>query len=368
MRVLVVNAGSSTLKLRIVDAHDDVLTGHDIDPWDGEGSTVDLRRFLAAGPSVDAVGHRVVHGGTRLREATVVTADVEEAIAALGPLAPLHQHRALSALAAARRALPDTPHIACFDTSFHSTLPMVARTYALPRSWRERWNLERFGFHGLSHAWAAARGATVAGLPGRARIVTCHLGGGASLCAVVDGKSVDTTMGFTPLDGIVMATRAGAVDPGLLLWLLTHGGLDASEVAEGLEHHAGLAGFANSGDMRDVLAGRADGDPDAALGFDVYVHRLCQGIVAMAVSMRGLDLLVFTGGVGEHAAPVRAAAANGLAFLGVKVDRSANETASGDADITAAGVAVRTVVVTSREDLEIARQVRGLLGRPADRP
>ncbi len=368
MHVLVLNAGSSTLKLRIVDAHDDVVTGHDIDPWDGEASSAGLRRFLDHGPSVDAVGHRVVHGGARLREATLVTPEVEAAIAALVPLAPLHQDRALSALTAARQALPSTPHVACFDTSFHATLPVAARTYALPRSWRERWDLDRFGFHGLSHAWAATRGVAVAGLPGNTRTVTCHLGSGASLCAVVDGRSVDTTMGFTPLDGIVMATRAGAVDPGLLLWLLTHGGLDASEVAEGLERHAGLAGFSDSGDMRDVLAARAGGDTDAMLGFDVYVHRLRQGIAAMAASMGGLDLLVFTGGVGEHAAPVRAAAAEGLAFLGVEVDRSANETASGDADITASGVAVRTVVVTSREDLEIARQVRGLLVASADRP
>lgn len=365
MRVLVVNAGSSTLKLRIVDAHDDVVTGHDVDPWDGEAPSADLRRFLADGPSVDAVGHRVVHGGTRLREATLVTTEVEAAIAALVPLAPLHQGRALSAVAAARQALPQTPHVACFDTSFHSTLPMAARTFALPRTWRERWDLDRFGFHGLSHAWAVARGATLAGLPASARTVTCHLGSGGSLCAVVDGRSVDTTMGFTPLDGIVMATRAGAVDPGLLLWLLTHGGLDAGEVAEGLERHAGLAGFAGSGDMRDVLAARADGDADAGLGFDVYVHRLRQGIASMTASTGGLDLLVFTGGVGEHAAAVRAAAAEGLAFLGVKVDHRVNDTASGDADISAAGAAVRTVVVTSREDLEIARQVRALLGRPA---
>lgn len=336
-------------------------------PVGGEGSTAGLRRFLADGPPVDAVGHRIVHGGTHLSEATLVTAEVEAAIAALAPLAPLHQDRALSALAAARRTLPRTPHVACFDSAFHSTLSMAARTYALPRSWRERWNLDRFGFRGLSHAWAAARGATVAGVPGSVRTVTCHLGGGASLCAVVDGRSVDTTMGFTPLDGIVMATRAGAVDPGLLLWLLTHGGLDAGEVAEGLERRAGLAGLFQSGDMRHVLAARAGGDADAALGFDVYVHRLRQGIASMAASMGGLDLLVFTGGVGEHAAPVRADAAEGLAFLGVEVDRSANEMASKDADISAAGAAVRTVVVTAREDLEIARQVRGLLGRLEDR-
>lgn len=368
MRVLVVNAGSSTLKLRIVDAHDEVVTGHDLDPWDGDGSTVDFHRFLADGPSVDAVGHRVVHGGTRLREPTLVTTEVEEAIADLAPLAPLHQDRSLAALAAARRTLPQAPHVACFDTAFHSTLPTAARTYALPRSWRERWDLDRFGFHGLSHAWAAARGATIAGLSASARTVTCHLGGGASLCAVVDGRSVDTTMGFTPLDGIVMATRAGAVDPGLLLWLLTHGGLDAGEVAEGLQRHAGLSGLAQSGDMRDVLGARDRGDPDAVLSFDVYVHRLRQGIASMAASMGGVDLLVFTGGVGEHAAPVRLAAGEGLGFLGVRIDRGANKKCSGDGDISASGTAMRTVVVTAREDLEIARQVRSLLGRAADRP
>ncbi|QGG96284.1 acetate/propionate family kinase [Actinomarinicola tropica] len=368
MHVLVVNAGSSTLKLRIIDERSDVVKGHDVDPWDGGGSAADFRRFLADGPAVDAVGHRIVHGGSDLREPTLVTAEVEATIAALAPLAPLHQDRALSALAAARRILPQSPHVACFDTAFHSTLPMAARTYALPSEWRERWHLHRFGFHGLSHAWAAARGATIAGLPGTARIITCHLGSGASLCAVVDGRSIDTTMGFTPLDGIVMATRAGAVDPGLLLWLLTDGGLDAGEVAEGLERHAGLAGFVESGDMRKVLAARDGGDPGAVLGFDVYVHRLRQGIAAMAASMGGLDLLVFTGGVGEHAAPVRADTAEGLGFLGVNVDRRANETASSDTDISPAGAAVRTVVITSREDLEITRQVRGLLGWSAERP
>lgn len=361
MNVLVVNAGSSTLKLQIIDADDVVVAGHDVDPWDGGVSTADLRHFLADGPAVDAVGHRIVHGGGALRAPTLVTAELEASIAALSPLAPLHQDRALSTLAAARRTLPQTPHVACFDTAFHSTLPAAARTYALPRAWRERWDLRRFGFHGLSHAWAAARGATVAGLPGSARIVTCHLGGGASLCAVVDGRSVDTTMGFTPLDGIVMATRAGAVDPGLLLWLLTHGGLGASEVSEGLERHAGLASFTESGDMRDVLAARDRKDPDAVLGFEMYVHRLRQGIAAMAASMGGLDLLVFTGGVGEHAAPVRWIAAEGLGFLGIGVNRSANEMTSGDTDISAPSAAVRTVVVTAREDLEIARQVRGLL-------
>jgi acetate kinase len=361
MRVLVVNAGSSTLKLRILNAQDECELDVDVDPWDG-GAT-DLGPILAGAPPVDAVGHRVVHGGTDLTQATVVTPDVENVIASLAPLAPLHQSRAVTALAAGRRALPDVPHVACFDTSFHATLPAAARTYALPRPWRDRWGLHRFGFHGLSHAWAAARGPAVADVPGAARIVTCHLGAGASLCAVVHARSVDTTMGFTPLDGLVMATRSGTVDPGLLLWLLTDGGLSVEELTEGLEQHAGLAGLAGTGDMRQVLAARTTGDAAAALACDVYVHRLRQGIAAMAASAGGLDLLVFTGGVGEHAAAIRTEAAAGLEFLGVVVDDAANEVATGDADITGRGATVRTAVVTSREDVEIARQVRAVLGR-----
>ena len=366
MRILIVNTGSSTLKLRVLNAHDELETDIDVDPWDGQNA--DMAPVIADIPPVDAVGHRVVHGGNDLIQATIVTPEVHDAIAALTPLAPLHQPRAVTALAAARRALPDVPHVACFDTSFHATLPTAARTYALPRRWRERWGLGRFGFHGLSHAWAAVRGPTLTGAPADGRIVTCHLGAGASLCAVVGGASVDTTMGFTPLDGIVMATRSGSVDPGLLLWLLTHGGLDASEMAESLEHHAGLAGLAGTGDMRQVLAARARGDPDAALAFDVYVHRLRQGIASMAASAGGLDLLVFTGGVGEHAVPVRTAAIDGLRFLGVAADESANAAATGDADISAAGAACRVAVVESREDLEIARQVRDLLSGEATPP
>ncbi|MGH2684239.1 MAG: acetate/propionate family kinase, partial [Actinomycetota bacterium] len=238
------------------------------------------------------------------------------------------------------------------------------RTYALPRAWRQRWGLRRFGFHGLSHGWAARRGPQLAGVPDDARIVTCHLGAGASLCAITGGRSVDTTMGFTPLDGLVMATRSGAVDPGLLLWLITDAGLTAEEVVDGLEHDAGLAGLAGGGgDLRAVLAARADGDTDAVLAFDVYAGRLRQGIAAMTASLGGIDLLVFTGGVGEHAAEVRAAAADALGFLGLALDTGANATTTGDADITGAGATVRTVVVASREDLEIARQVRQVLDR-----
>lgn len=297
-----------------------------------------------------AVGHRVVHGGPDLREAAVLDETVVTAIEALTPLAPLHQPRALAGIRAVQAALPGVPAVACFDTAFHATLPPAAATYALPEDWRRRWPLRRFGFHGLSHQYATRRAAELlGGLP--ARVVTCHLGAGASLCAVLDGRSVDTTMGFTPLEGLVMNTRAGSVDPGLVLWLVNEAGLAPAEVADGLERHAGLAGLSGtSGDLREIGAG--------TLAFDVYVHRLRREIAAMAAALGGLDALVFTGGVGEHQPVVRAAAGAGLGFLGVAIDPHRNADTAGDGEIGVAGAPVRTLVVTAREDLEIARQVR----------
>jgi acetate kinase len=309
------------------------------------------------------VGHRVVHGGTELTAATAVTAEVLERIAQLTPLAPLHQPRAQAGIVAAIERLPEVAQVACFDTAFHATLPRAARTYALPATWRARWDLRRHGFHGLSHAWAAGRARSLLGpsRPAR-RIVTCHLGAGASLCAVLDGRSVDTTMGFTPLEGLVMATRSGSVDPGLVLWLLTEAGLDAHEVTAGLERDGGLAGLTGtSGDMREVLAARGAGDVAATEALEVYVHRLRREISAMAAALGGLDALVFTGGVGEHTPEVRAAATEGLGFLGVAVDPAANEAPTPDADISPPGATVRTLVVASREDLQIAGEVRDLL-------
>ena len=361
MRVLVVNAGSSTLKVSVIGTSDELELDVTIDPWDGDPASDELRTTIADIPPVDAVGHRIVHGGAELRDAIVVTEEVEQKVVALTTLAPLHQTRAVAALHAARSVLPRAPHVACFDTGFHATMTPAARTYALPRAWRERWGLDRFGFHGLSHAWAARRGATVTGVSPDARIVTCHVGAGASVCAVVGGCSVDTTMGFTPLDGVVMATRSGAVDPGILLWLLRHGGLTADELADGVERHGGLAGLAGTGDMRAVLAARAEGDSEATLAVDVYAHRLAQGVASMATSARGVDLLVFTGGVGEHAPAIRAAVTARLELLGVAIDTARNEVIGGDADISLDTAPVRTAVVTAREDLEITRQVRALL-------
>jgi acetate kinase len=261
------------------------------------------------------------------------------------------------------RLLPDVTAVAVFDTEFHATIPAYAATYALPREWNREWGLRRYGFHGISHAYAARRAAEIVGRPTEGlRLVTCHLGAGASVAAVVDGRSVDTTMGFTPLEGLVMATRSGTVDPGLLLWLQRHGDVDADRLEDVLQHRSGLAGLSGtSGDMREVLAARAAGDGDASLAFDVYVHALRRSIAAMTASAGGLDVLVFTGGVGEHSPQVRAETCGGLAHLGVELEPSDNDAAQGDADITAAAASVRTVVVTAAEDAEIARQVEALL-------
>jgi acetate kinase len=355
VRVLVVNAGSSSLKLRLLGDGDELEAERDLDAGEPIG---DLGGLAAA----DAIGHRVVHGGTRFSQAVRVDDDVLGRLRELTALAPLHQPAALDALVAVGRALPGVPAVACFDTAFHATLPPAAATYALPRAWRERHPLRRFGFHGLSHAYAARRAAGLLGRPDDdLRVVTCHLGAGASLAAVRGGTCVDTTMGFTPLEGLCMATRSGSVDPGLVLWLLRHGGLDAEEVEDGLEHGSGLRGLAGDADMRAVLAAAADGSPDARLALDVYVHRLRAAIAAMAASLGGLDALVFTGGVGERSAEVRAAAAAGLGFLGVAVDEDPQAPVAPDAQISARGATVRTLVVAAREDLEIARQVRAVL-------
>jgi acetate kinase len=347
VRVLVVNAGSSSLKLRLLGPADELEAERDLAPDDAGA----LDAALAAMPAPDAVGHRVVHGGERFREAVRVDERVAAALGELTDLAPLHQPAALAGIAAVGRALSEVPAVACFDTAFHATLPAAARTYALPRAWRERFGLHRYGFHGLSHAYASRR----AGAP---RVVSCHLGAGASLAAVRDGACVDTTMGFTPMEGLVMATRAGSVDPGLLLWLLRHG-IDADALEQGLDREGGLRGLAGDADMRAVLA---RDDADAGLALEVYVHRLRAGIAAMAAALGGLDALVFTGGVGEHAAEVRARTVAGLGFLGVTLDAEANARATADAEIGAAGAPARTLVVTAREDLEVARQVRDLLG------
>ena len=363
MRILVVNAGSSSVKLSLLGDDDETLAERELDAPRAQLDAAQLDEALHAGlGQAELVGHRIVHGGERFREAVLITRDVESELRALTELAPLHQPKSLAALDAVSAALPDVPAVACFDTAFHATLPPAAFTYALPAQWRTRWGVRRYGFHGLSHGWVASRAPALAGRSPRGlRIVSAHLGAGASLCAIADGRSVDTTMGFTPLEGLVMATRSGSVDPGLMLWLLQRDAVSADELADALEHESGLLGLAGSGDMRVILERVDGGDPAAALALDVYLHRLCGGIAAMAAALGGLDVLVFTGGVGEHAPPVRARAAERLGFLGVTISPDANAAALQDADIGAPDARVRTLVVHAREDLEIARQARRLV-------
>lgn len=353
MRVLVVNAGSSSLKLRLLAADDEVERTADVEP-----DPARLGEVLEDWPTPDAVGHRVVHGGTRFTDPVVVDDLVRRALVDLTSLAPLHQPKSLAGLDAVHRLLPDVPAVACFDTAFHATIPAAAATYAVPQEWRERYAIRRYGFHGLSHAYCARR---VAELLGPKRLVTCHLGAGASLAAIADGRSVDTSMGFTPLEGLVMATRSGTVDPGLVLWLEEHENLSPHEVATALEERSGLTALAGTGDMREIDARAADGDRDAVLALDVYTHRLVAGIAAMAAALGGLDVLAFTGGVGEKSATVRRRAAERLAFLGVTVDGDLNERVDGDTEISGPDATARTLVVTAREDLEIAHGTRAAL-------
>jgi acetate kinase len=319
--LLVVNAGSSSLKLSVLDGDQVVATPRAVDEL--------------AGLEVDAIAHRIVHGGDEFDRPVRLDDRVRRRLEALTDLAPLHQPKSLRALDEVTAAVPAVPAYACFDTAFHATIPPAATTYAIPREWRRRWPLRRFGFHGLSHAYIARR------LAGRRRVVSCHLGAGASLCAILDGRSVDTTMGFTPLEGLVMATRSGSVDPGLVIWLEEHVGMPPAELAATLEHRSGLLGLAGSADMQAVLEAEAAGDEDAVLAVGVYLHRLRAAIAAMAAALGGIDAIAFTGGVGENAPSIRDRAVEGAAFLGIGPEQ--------------------VHVIPAREDLQIAHEVALLL-------
>lgn len=342
MRTLVVNPGSSSLKVSLL------ADGRDVPDHGGP---------------YDAIGVRFVHGGARTAP-VLVTAEVLDELEEVSGLAPLHNPPALAAARDLAKQHPGVPLVACFDTAFHSTMPPAAATYALPREWRERWDLRRRGFHGLSHSYAARRAAELLHRPlEELRIVTCHLGGGASLCAVRGGRSVDTTMGMTPMEGLVMQTRSGSLDPGLMLHLLRSRGVTPDELERVLDRESGLRALTGtSGDLREVVAAIEDGSAEAAAGLEVYVHRLVREIGAMAAAAGGLDALVFTGGVGEHSPDVRRAAVARLGFLGLGVDELLNPEVSGDADVSASGATASTLVVTAREDLEIEREVRSVVG------
>ncbi len=366
MRILVVNAGSSSLKLRVIDDDDEVAHSADL-PAIGRGSgPKEIASALADCGDVEAVGHRIVHGGDVFSAPVIVDLEVVRELTRLVDLAPLHQPMSLAALDAVTSALPSIPAVACFDTAFHADLPEEAATYPLPREWREQWGLRRFGFHGLSHSYAAAKAIQLMGRPvEETSIVTCHLGAGASLAAVRSGRSVDTTMGFTPLEGLVMATRSGSIDPGLLLWLINTVGMSGEDLAKGLEEQSGLLGLAGTADMREVLTASEAGRTDARLALEVYLHRLRSGIAAMTASLGGLHGLVFTGGVGENAPIIRERAVGGLQYLGPLIDPQRNWEKTGDRIISPPNSTVQVLVVAAREDLQIAREVRLLLAQPS---
>ena len=363
MQVLVVNAGSSSLKLRLLDEHDHIEHSADLPAGPDGFDTSGLEELLEGWGQPEVIGHRIVHGGATFTGPVRIDDGVRKELQALTDLAPLHQPKSLAALDAVTAHWPKAVAVACFDTAFHTTIPAAAATYAVPREWRERYGIRRFGFHGLSHAYCSRRAAQLVdqSLTGL-RVVTCHLGAGASLAAVLDGRSLDTTMGFTPLEGLVMATRSGTVDPGLVLWLEEHEHLTPHQVATALEERSGLTALAGTGDMREVEAAASRGDADAVLAIDVYTHRLVAGIAAMSAAIGGLDVLAFTGGVGEHSPIVRHRAAEKLDFLGVAIDTHTNEATRDDGEISAAEATARTVVIVAREDLQIAHEVRELLG------
>jgi len=349
--VLVLNAGSTSLKLNVVAESGESERLPSLDSVDPRG--------------LDAVAHRVVHGGSRFREPVLVDDDVLAAIAELRALAPLHNAPALRELDAARRRYPQLPHVAVFDTAFHATIPPVAATYAVPRLWREEWGVRRYGFHGLSVEWSALRAPAVVGRhPAGLRLVVCHLGGGTSVTAVADGRSCDTTMGYSPLEGVPMATRSGSVDPGALVAVLRRQGMDADALDHALNEESGMRGLAGGDGLMLELEQRAGaGDEAAQLAVGVYVHRVAGAVAAMAAAAGGIDVLVFTAGIGERSPSVRAAVCDRLAFLGVMADAARNAGADGDCDISAIGAAVRVAVVAAREELVAARAARAVLAR-----
>lgn len=365
MRILVVNPGSTGLKAALVV---DGATAGTAEV--GSGQALDeVARVAADWMPLDAAAVRFVHGGPDHLEPVLLDEEVLAELDSVTALAPLHNPTALTAARALRDAHAALRLVACFDTTFHADLPEAAATYPLPGEWNRRWRLRRYGFHGLSYEYAAGRAATLLGRPlAELRLVICHLGGGASLCAVRGGRSVDTTMGLTPLEGLAMQVRSGSVDPGLLLWLQQSEKVELDELAETLERRSGLAGLSGtSGDMRAVLAGMDQGDPACRLAFDVYVHRLVREVGGMVASAGGLDALVLTGGVGEHHPRVRAAVAERLGWLGIRVDPRRNAAATlartdADGDIGAADGGVPVLVVAAREELVAAAHAERVLG------
>lgn len=403
--ILVVNSGSSSLKYSLIDIENEneLAAGlierigqdvsairHTVRPdatadavvtmldasYDSERPVVDhdaafavmMEQFAEHGPLLDvhppvAVGHRVVHGGARFYAPTLVTRNVEEQIEELAVLAPLHNPANLAGIVAARAVFSDVPHVAVFDTAFHQTLPAAAYTYAIDAELAATHRVRRYGFHGTSHQFVSESAATFVGRDiGTLRQLVFHLGNGASVTAIDGGRSVETSMGLTPLEGLVMGTRSGDLDPAALVHLSRRAGYSIDDLDALLNSRSGLKGLAGRSDMRDILAGREDGDEAATLAFDVYIHRLRAYAGAYIAQLGGVDVISFTAGVGENAAAVRAEAMATLGFAGVEIDPARNEERQrGIRRISTDGSRVTVLVVPTNEELEIARQTSRML-------
>jgi acetate kinase len=326
--------------------------------WDGPDA------ILKNAASIDVVGHRIVHGGQKLVEPTIVTPEVKRVIASVAAFAPLHNRAELEGIEIIERLIGKVQQVAVFDTGFHRTMPPTAYTYPGPYEWLDR-GIRRYGFHGINHEYCSARAAQLLNRDlGSVKIVSCHLGNGCSLAAIAAGRSVDTTMGFTPLDGLMMGTRSGSVDPGILTYLMREESVTGAELDETLNKKCGLLGISGvSGDMRGILAAIQQRNQRAKLAFDMFVHRLRQGIAAMAASLQGVNVLLFTAGVGEHSPEIRKAACQGLTFLGIQLDAKKNAVSSGDQEISTSDSDVKVLVIRAQEDWAIAKACALVLAR-----
>ena len=394
MKILVLNSGSSSQKSCLYDIGN-TLPEHPPSPawegkieWDGSHADIQARnshgaqlkgrvtfasrsnaidqlldtlwngklRVISAPSEIDLVGHRIVHGGRDLDKPTVITPEVKSAIARMSAFAPLHNRAELEGIEIIEKRIGEVLQVAVFDTGFHSRLPEPAAVYPGPYEWLAQ-GIRRYGFHGINHQYCAERTAQLFGKDLRSlKLVTCHLGNGCSLAAIREGQSIDTTMGFTPLEGLMMGTRSGSIDPGIMTYLIRQSGFTGQQLDELLNTKSGLLGISGiSGDMRQVVVAMKDGHPRAKLAFEIFVHRLQAGIGAMIAVLSGIDALVFTAGIGENSPEVRAAACANFRFLGLKLDAAKNAQSSADQDISSSDSAVRVLVVRAQEDWAIAR-------------
>ncbi|HXL37949.1 MAG TPA: acetate kinase [Ktedonobacteraceae bacterium] len=398
MKILVLNAGSSSQKSRLYEIADtDALPELAPSPlwqadadWTHHRGTTEIKISTASGArleenldtdvrsevigyilktlwsgktqvlsqasDIQIVGHRVVHGGNKFEQSTVVTPEVKATISRMSVLAPLHNPANLEGIEVVERILPAVPQVAVFDTAFHRHMPLPAMIYPGPYEWFEE-EIYRYGFHGISHQYCSQRAAQILDKDLESlRLITCHLGNGCSLAAVQHGHSIETTMGFTPLEGLMMGSRSGSIDPGIMLYLLQQKKVTVEQLDETLNKASGLKGISGSGDMRQILRDIKENKPRAKLAFDMFVHRLRYYIGAMLATLGGLDALVFTGGIGENAAEVREATCESFAFLGLKLDAQKNQQSPADQDISASDSAIPVLIVQTQEDWAIARE------------